>query len=127
MNLYYEEKPEISRKICDLYSDNTGFVNQSNKVVDFLTDALFTFPAILSADLHHGHKVTYEYYMTHVSPLQQYMLPSLTFPWTERATHAEDLFYLFYNELTFYKTNLTHEVNLGAEMEMYLTNFAKTR
>ena len=125
---YLSGKIEITSKICNLYRDNTGLVNQSNKIVDLFSDAMFTFPAILSADLHRGPKSTYAYYMTYVSPLQRdpRMLQMLTFPWTERATHAEDLFYLFLNDAVFYSTNLTYDVKLGAEMELYWTNFAKT-
>ena len=126
VQIFFSGKTEISSKICTLYSDSSSLENQSNKIMDFLSDAIFTFPSMLSADLHTGQRSTYAYYMTHVTDMQKYVLPEYTFPWTNHAVHAIDLWYLFFNEVTFYPTNMTQDITLGTEMQLYWTNFAKT-
>ena len=117
-------KTEIANRICSIYSNGSSFQAQSNMVVELFSDVIYTFPAILSADLHAGRTSTYVYYMTHADLAMPYILP-VSYSWLTHPQHGADVIYLFSPEL-FQAFHMPDEVKLGVKMQMYWTNFAKT-
>ena len=106
-------------------------VIQGNLAVDFMTDAMFNFPALTSADFHyrwkyntHTRSSTFVYVISHFHPFQTNGSFPFSFPWMERAVHMIDVIYLFFGS-TFFRDNPT-EMTFSNNMVQYFANFAKT-
>ncbi|KAK3106017.1 hypothetical protein FSP39_011104 [Pinctada imbricata] len=126
----YRNKSDVAKGVCDLYSNTTSVVAQSNAIVDLFSDVTFTMPALMSSDLRPSGgnaKRTYMFMMPRVNPRQQVLYPSWTYSWTDRAVHAMDLFYLFSPDDLLVTFNQTEDIELGHKMQQYWSNFAKTR
>ncbi|KAK3097719.1 hypothetical protein FSP39_012446 [Pinctada imbricata] len=111
---------------CNIYRNDSSQRSQSNRLIDLMTDVGFTFPAVLTADLHSMRSLevssTYVFLMTRVSPLQSSILPLWTFDWMDRASHGMDEIYIF-NSTDYF--NSTDDMTFADSLLRYFTNFAK--
>ncbi|KAK3105784.1 hypothetical protein FSP39_005692 [Pinctada imbricata] len=96
-------------------------VSQSNAIVDIYSDFGFTMPAFSSADFHLSgmNSKTYMFLMTRANQMQISIFPEWTFPWTDQAVHAMDLFYLFNPDDLLVALNQTEDIELGHKMQQY--------
>ena len=128
---WFDNKTKIKEGICFMYKNTSSSAAQSNAIVDFLTDVVYTYPSMRLAQ-HHirepgARGTTYMYSMTRVNPLQSTLMPHIAFPWTKRAVYGMDMLYFFSSDDILASLNQTNDMKLGYEMITYLTNFAKTR
>ena len=127
--VFFPGKQGLPDKICQMYHNNASLADQGNYILDFMTDAFFTFPAIMTANMHSKAfpytKATYAYLMTRVHPHQHIIFPEFTSAWYRRATHAIDVMYLFYYHS--FAGEMQDDIHLAKTMISYWTNFAKFR
>ena len=124
---YAPNKPSVVQELCQLYKNTTSIDTQSNALVDFLTDSIFTYPSLMSADFHflksNTMSTTYVYFMTRNNPIQTSIFPNWTYDWMTGASHSMDEIYLFNSSLL---TTQPKDYDLANTMMSYWTNFAKT-